>query len=60
LPFILASAFQTKVSGLRLVERMDLCFGLQTNDLFLQLRKRRISKIILSGMVENMRENPFR
>jgi nicotinamidase-related amidase len=29
-------------------------FGPQTNDLVLQLRKRRISKIILGGMLANM------
>ena len=29
-------------------------FGPQTNDLVLQLRKRRISKVILSGMLANM------
>jgi nicotinamidase-related amidase len=30
-------------------------FGPQTNDLVLQLRKRRISKVILGGMLANMR-----
>ena len=29
-------------------------FGPQTNDLVLQLRKRRISKVILGGMLANM------
>jgi nicotinamidase-related amidase len=29
-------------------------FGPQTNDLTLQLRKRRISKVILGGMLANM------